>query len=71
VAVLGGFRLVRVWHFAAMCGLLAFIPGHLVMVALHGWKNFSGMWTGGEVYSRTEDNPRHATSALGKPTPSA
>jgi Ni/Fe-hydrogenase b-type cytochrome subunit len=46
VAVLGGFRLVRIWHFAAMCGLLAFIPGHLVMVALHGWSNFASMWTG-------------------------
>jgi thiosulfate reductase cytochrome b subunit len=69
VTVLGGFNLVRVWHFAAMCGLLAFIPGHIVMVALHGWKNFSGMWTGGEVYAR--EPARHATSALGKPTPSA
>jgi Ni/Fe-hydrogenase b-type cytochrome subunit len=48
VDVLGGFRLTRVWHFAAMCGLLAFIPGHLVMVALHGWRNFAGMWTGGK-----------------------
>jgi thiosulfate reductase cytochrome b subunit len=46
VAVLGGFRLIRVWHFAAMCGVMAFIPGHLVMVALHGWGNFSSMWTG-------------------------
>lgn len=45
---LGGFRLTRIWHFAAMCGLLAFIPGHLVMVALHGWRNFASMWTGGE-----------------------
>jgi Ni/Fe-hydrogenase b-type cytochrome subunit len=44
---LGGFRLTRVWHFAAMCGLLAFIPGHLVMVAVHGWSNFASMWTGG------------------------
>jgi Ni/Fe-hydrogenase b-type cytochrome subunit len=47
VALLGGFRTVRILHFAAMCGLLAFIPGHLIMVALHGWKNFAGMWTGG------------------------
>jgi Ni/Fe-hydrogenase b-type cytochrome subunit len=45
---LGGFRLTRIWHFAAMCGLLAFIPGHLVMVAIHGWTNFAGMWTGGK-----------------------
>jgi Ni/Fe-hydrogenase b-type cytochrome subunit len=45
---LGGFRMTRIWHFAAMCGLLAFIPGHLVMVAIHGWRNFAGMWTGGK-----------------------
>jgi Ni/Fe-hydrogenase b-type cytochrome subunit len=42
----GGFRLTRVWHFAAMCGLIAFIPAHLVMVVVHGWRNFAGMWTG-------------------------
>ena len=48
---LGGFRLTRIWHFASMCGLLGFIPGHLVMVALHGWKNFAGMWTGGKRVS--------------------
>jgi Ni/Fe-hydrogenase b-type cytochrome subunit len=47
VQAFGGFRLTRIWHFAAMCGLLAFIPGHVVMVALHGWRNFAGMWTGG------------------------
>ena len=46
VHALGGFRLVRVWHFSAMVGLLAFIPGHLLMVALHGWNNFESMWTG-------------------------
>jgi len=42
----GGLRLTRIWHFAAMSGLLAFVPGHLVMVALHGWPNFASMWTG-------------------------
>jgi Ni/Fe-hydrogenase b-type cytochrome subunit len=47
VYALGGFRLTRIWHFVAMCGLLAFIPGHLVMVAVHGWRNFASMWTGG------------------------
>jgi Ni/Fe-hydrogenase b-type cytochrome subunit len=46
VVLLGGMRFVRIWHFAAMCGLLAFIPGHLVMVAIHGWSNFASMWTG-------------------------
>jgi Ni/Fe-hydrogenase b-type cytochrome subunit len=42
----GGFHLTRIWHFAAMCGFLAFIPGHLVMVLLHGWANFFSMLSG-------------------------
>ena len=46
VWMFGGLRLTRIWHFAAMTGLLAFIPGHLIMVALHGWSNFASMWTG-------------------------
>ena len=36
----------RLVHFLAMCGLLSFIPGHLVMVTLHGWDNFASMVTG-------------------------
>jgi thiosulfate reductase cytochrome b subunit len=43
---LGGLRLTRIWHFAAMIGLLGFIPGHLIIVALHGWSNFASMWSG-------------------------
>jgi Ni/Fe-hydrogenase b-type cytochrome subunit len=46
VGALGGFRWLRVWHFGAMVALLSFIPGHLVMVAIHGWPNFASMWTG-------------------------
>ena len=46
IVILGGFRLARVEHFAALCGFLSFIPGHLLMVALHGWNNFSSMLTG-------------------------
>jgi len=42
----GGYHLTRIWHFAAMCGFLSFIPGHLIMVALHGWSNFMSMLTG-------------------------
>jgi len=47
----GGLRLTRIWHFAAMSVLVAFIPGHLIMVALHGWSNFASMWTGGRQFS--------------------
>ncbi len=46
VQLLGGFGMVRVFHFAAMAGFLAFIPGHLIMVALHGWNNFYSMIIG-------------------------
>ena len=42
----GGFHLTRGWHFFAMCGFLAFIPGHLIMVLLHGWSNFFSMLSG-------------------------
>jgi len=44
--VFGGYHLTRLWHFAAMCGFLAFIPGHLIMVLLHGWGNFYSMLSG-------------------------
>lgn len=42
----GGYHSARLVHFLGMCGLLAFIPGHLIMVALHGWDNFQSMLTG-------------------------
>jgi thiosulfate reductase cytochrome b subunit len=47
VSASGGLRMLRFWHFAAMTALLAFFPGHLVMVAVHGWRNCASMWTGG------------------------
>ncbi|HEX5082499.1 MAG TPA: hypothetical protein VFY40_10650, partial [Blastocatellia bacterium] len=46
VKLLGGFGMIRIYHFAAMAGFLSFIPGHLLMVALHGWNNFYSMLTG-------------------------
>ena len=45
-ALLGGYHNARLLHFLGMSGLLAFIPGHLIMVALHGWDNFRSMLTG-------------------------
>lgn len=42
----GGFHLTRIWHFVSMCGFVAFVPGHLIMVALHGWSNFYSMLSG-------------------------
>ncbi len=50
-AVFGGYHRARVVHFVAMVALLAFIPGHLIMVALHGWPNFASMLTGWKTNS--------------------
>ncbi len=44
--LMGGFHYARIWHFVAMCGLVAFIPGHLIMVVIHGWNNFVAMLVG-------------------------
>ena len=41
-----GDWMIRIYHFAAMIGFLSFVPGHLLMVALHGWSNFYSMLTG-------------------------
>src|ERR1700737_2133383 len=42
----GGFHLTRVWHFAATGGFLAFFPGPLTLVVLHGWANFYSILSG-------------------------
>ncbi len=61
-APLGGFHNARVVHFVAMCGLVAFVPGHLIMVALHGWDNFRSMFTGWKRHPGYRSAPlMHAT----------
>ena len=45
-AIFGGYHGARMVHFVAMCGIAAFVPGHLIMVAIHGWDNFSSMLIG-------------------------
>jgi thiosulfate reductase cytochrome b subunit len=46
IPLFGGYRSVRILHFLALVGFAAFVPGHLVMVAVHGWNNFQSMLTG-------------------------
>jgi Ni/Fe-hydrogenase b-type cytochrome subunit len=45
-SLMGGFHLARLWHFCVLCALLLFVMGHLIMVILHGWNNFTSMLTG-------------------------
>ena len=61
----GGFHLTRVWHFAGMCGFLAFIPGHLIMVLLHGWSNFLSMLSGWKREPEYQDRTRCQVSGSG------
>ena len=63
IPMFGGFRPTRICHFTAMCGLLAFIPGHLVMVMLHGWRNFASMWTGSKGDDHTARRSRQGNAA--------
>jgi Ni/Fe-hydrogenase b-type cytochrome subunit len=56
--LMGGFHLARIWHFASMVLFLSFIPGHLLMVAIHGWDNFYSMmvgWKRDPEYLRKKD----------------
>ena len=45
-SLIGGFHWARIWHFCVLCALLLFVLGHLIMVILHGWNNFTSMLTG-------------------------
>lgn len=61
VALFGGFQNVRIAHFVATLGLAAFLPVHLLMVAIAGWRNFVSMLTGFELEpeaSSGEDTPQ-------------
>jgi len=58
-ALMGGFHMTRIWHFLAMCGFLAFIPGHLLMVAIHGWSNFYSIFVG------WKKNPEYVSARAG------
>lgn len=44
--LMGGFYYARIWHFLAMGGFILFVIGHVIMVIIHGWKNFVSMLIG-------------------------
>ncbi len=44
--LMGGFQWARLVHFLVMVAVVGFLAGHLIMVILHGWKNFLSMVSG-------------------------
>ena len=52
-------------HFDAMLGLVSFMPGHLIMVALQGWSNFYSMLIGWKKAPRTTPAADHGTQRIG------
>ena len=65
--LVGGYHRARLLHFLAMCGLLAFVPGHLVMVAIHGWDNFRSILIGWKIHPEYEPAvslPPRSTASL-------
>jgi hypothetical protein len=48
-----------------MLGLVSFMPGHLIMVALQGWSNFYSMLIGWKKAPRTTPAADHGTQRIG------
>lgn len=53
-ALMGGYAMARLIHFALTMGYVAFFAVHVLQVALAGWNNFRGMITGWELVSGRE-----------------
>lgn len=47
--ILGGYEAARFQHFVMMCGLVVFIPIHIIQVIRAGWNNFRAMIAGYEI----------------------
>lgn len=48
-ALLGGYKMARILHFALTIGYVLFFLVHIIQVILAGWNNFRAMITGFEV----------------------
>ena len=55
----GGFDTARIWHFFFTAVFVAFIGGHLLMVAIAGWWNFLSIFTGWRVLPGEPPVPAH------------
>ncbi len=61
-ALLGGYKMARILHFALTIGYVLFFLVHIIQVILAGWNNFRAMITGFEVKKIKEEKPVEETS---------
>ena len=57
-ALLGGYKMARILHFALTIGYVLFFLVHVIQVIIAGWNNFRAMITGFEVKKTKEDTTR-------------
>jgi thiosulfate reductase cytochrome b subunit len=55
-AMMGGYKMARILHFALTIGYVLFFLVHIIQVILAGWNNFRAMITGFEVKKIKEEN---------------
>ena len=56
-AILGGYKMARILHFALTIGYVLFFLVHILQVIRAGWNNFRAMITGFEV-KKIKDEPK-------------
>ena len=54
-AMMGGYKMARILHFALTIGYVLFFLVHVIQVIIAGWNNFRAMITGFEVHKMKED----------------
>lgn len=55
-AIMGGYKMARIIHFALTIGYVLFFLVHILQVIMAGWNNFRAMITGFEV-KKVEEEP--------------
>lgn len=63
-AIMGGYKMARILHFALTIGYVLFFLVHIIQVILAGWNNFRAMITGFEVTKIKEDLPAEQAGTI-------
>ncbi|MEO7394937.1 MAG: cytochrome b/b6 domain-containing protein [Chitinophagaceae bacterium] len=60
-AMMGGYKMARILHFALTIGYVLFFLVHIIQVIIAGWNNFRAMITGFEVQKTKEETAKKET----------